>query len=455
MPIQSLNPATGLIEKTFPELSESEIKEKLAFSDSVFLDWKKTSFNERAKLFHKLADLLREQKADLAKLITIEMGKPIGSSVAEIEKCAWVCEYYADKGEVFLSPESVEIENAESYISFEPLGVILAVMPWNFPFWQVIRFAAPTIMAGNVGVLKHASNVPQCALAIETIFVEAGFPKGVFQTLLINSDKVNLVISDERIKAVTLTGSNYAGSQVAQQAGKLIKKSVLELGGSDPFIILSDANIPKACEEGVIARLQNAGQSCISAKRFIVVEDRYEEFVENYLNIWKSMTLGDPMDLNTKVGPMQSLKALEEVELQVEKSILKGAKLLIGGKRLNQQGFFYEPTILTEVKKGMPVYDEEVFGPVAAVIKVKNDEEAIFVANDTSFGLGASLWSQNIEKAKDFASKIDSGSVYINTMVKSDPRLPFGGIKASGYGRELSHYGIKEFVNVKTVMIRL
>lgn len=454
MSLRSINPATGELRQEFMELTAEEIKHKLALAETAFNSWKQTSFHKRAERMSNLSAYLLAHKNELGKLITEEMGKPISAAIAEVEKCAWVAKYYAEEAENFLRAENIKTDFQESFVRFDPLGAILAVMPWNFPFWQVIRFAAPALMAGNVGILKHASNVSGCSLAIETAFLESGFPPGVFQSFLISSDKVKEIIADYRIKAVTLTGSEYAGSQVAAQAGKLIKKSVLELGGSDPFIVLADADIPAACEAGPLARLQNTGQSCIAAKRFIVVAERYEEFLKNYLNIWQSIKIGDPLDAATGVGPLNSARAVEEVDQQVIDSVLAGAKILVGGKRWGEKGFFYEPTILTDVKKGMPAYDEEVFGPVAAVIKVQDTAAAIAVANDTPFGLGASLWTKDLAAAKELAKQINSGAVFINSMVKSDPRLPFGGIKKSGYGRELSSYGIKEFVNIKTVVIK-
>jgi len=430
------------------------VNTKIVQAQDAYLKWREVSFAERAAKMQKLAYIFREKKFVLGKIICLEMGKPISAAIAEVEKCAWVAEYYADNAEKILQDELIVADMKESYARFEPLGIILAIMPWNFPFWQVVRFAAPALMAGNVGLLKHASNVSGCSLALEEAFLEAGFPAGVFQGLLIGSDKVEQVISDERVKAITLTGSELAGSKVAALSGKLIKKTVMELGGSDPFIVLSDANIFEACKAGALARLQNAGQSCIAAKRFIVMADRYEEFLNNFIEMFKGMLIGDPLDEKTKVGPLYAEKAVLEIDNQAQKSIALGAKLLTGGKRWGSKGFFYEPTILADVKKGMPVYDEEVFGPVAAVIKVDSIGEAIGIANDTPYGLGASLWTQNISLAKELAKKIESGCVFINSMVVSDPRLPFGGIKKSGYGRELSHYGIKEFVNIKTVVIK-
>ncbi|MDO8499260.1 MAG: NAD-dependent succinate-semialdehyde dehydrogenase [bacterium] len=454
MPLISTNPATGEIIKEYPELTPEAVTEKIIQAEIAYTEWQKTTFAERAGKMKKLAEILRAKKQILGRIMSLEMGKPITAATAEVEKCAWVADYYADNAEKILQDELTATEMQESYVRFDPMGIILAIMPWNFPFWQVVRFAAPALMAGNVGLLKHASCVSGCALALEEIFLAAGFPVGAFTTLLIGSDKVETVIADDRVKAVTLTGSEAAGSKVASLAGKLIKKTVLELGGSDPFIILSDANIAAAAAEGVLARLQNAGQSCIAGKRFIVVADRYDEFLREYLKVWQTFTVGDPLDEATKVGPLISAKAVSEIDNQVQSSIALGARLVAGGKRWGDRGFFYEPTILAEVKKGMPAYDEEVFGPVAAVIKVADTTEAIRVANDTPYGLGASLWTADLSLAKTLATQIQSGCVFVNSMVKSDPRLPFGGIKKSGFGRELSHYGIKEFVNIKTVVIK-
>jgi len=454
MPLISINPVTGEVIKAYEELTPEEANKKIAGAEAAYLKWREVSFSERAAKMQKLAYIFREKKSILGKIISLEMGKPISAATAEVEKCAWVAEYYADNAEKILRNELIATDMKESFVRFDSLGIILAIMPWNFPFWQVVRFAAPALMAGNVGLLKHASNVCGCSVALEEAFLEAGFPVGVFQSLLIGSAKVEQVINDERVKAITLTGSESAGSKVASFSGKLIKKTVMELGGSDPFIVLSDANIAEACKAGALGRLQNAGQSCIAAKRFIVMSDCYEEFLKNFVKAFQEMTIGDPLDEKTKVGPLYAEKAVAEIEAQVQKSIALGAKLLIGGKRWGSKGFFYEPTILADVKKGMPVYNEEVFGPVAAVIKAANIGEAICIANDTPYGLGASLWTQDTVLAKELAGKIEAGCVFVNSMVVSDPRLPFGGIKKSGYGRELSHYGIKEFVNIKTIVLK-
>ncbi|MDO8581343.1 MAG: NAD-dependent succinate-semialdehyde dehydrogenase [bacterium] len=454
MPIQTYNPTTEEIVRTFVELTDAEVIEKIVRAEAAFLQWKETSFAERAEKMKKLAVLLRERKRQYGELMTLEMGKPITAAMGEVEKCAWVCDYFADNAEKFLSPEVIVTDASKSYVRFDPFGIVLAVMPWNFPFWQVFRFFAPAVMAGNVGLLKHASNVPQSAMAIEAVVRDAGFPEGVFQNLLIGASKVEAIIGDARVKAVTLTGSEYAGSQVAMQAGRAIKKTVLELGGSDPFIVLDDADLSAACDAGVMARLQNAGQSCIATKRFIVVASRVEEFVTQYKARYEKIVVGDPMDEKTQMGPLATQKILDDCATQVVKSVALGAEVVIGGSRMDRKGYFYAPTILKNVKKGMPAYDEEVFGPVAAVIAVADEEEAIRTANDTPFGLGASIWTKDVARGEKLATRVEAGAVFINSMVKSDPRLPFGGIKKSGYGRELSHYGLKEFVNIKTVWVR-
>ncbi len=452
--ITSINPATGQVIKEYEALNEGEILQKIETGQFQFERWKKTSIEARKTLMLNLAEVLKKNKNRYAKAIAMEMGKPISQAVGEVEKCAWVCEYYANETESILKNEMVATDDAESYVRFDPLGIVLAVMPWNYPFWQVFRFLAPALMAGNVGLLKHASNVPECSLLIEEATRDAGFPEGCFQSLLIGSNQVEMIIEDDRVKACTLTGSEHAGSQVAMQSGRKIKPTVLELGGSDPFIVLADADVELSCETAATARLQNAGQSCIAAKRFIVEESIYDSFLEQFKAHFESQIVGDPMDEATTMGPLSSEKALEELDSMVQNSVEKGAKIVTGGKALNREGAFYEPTILVNIQKGMPAYAEEFFGPVALVIKVKNAEEAIQVANDTPFGLGASLWTRDLEKAKQLIPQIDAGAVFVNSMVKSDPRLPFGGVKKSGYGRELSHYGMKAFVNVKTVVIK-
>ncbi len=454
MSIASINPATGELIKSFEEFSEEKIFSIIEDVQKDFEQWRKVPIKERSKLMFKAAEVLRANKRKYGEIMTLEMGKPITQAIAEAEKCAWVCEYYAENAEKFLTPEFIETDASESFVRFDPLGIILAVMPWNFPFWQVFRFAAPALMAGNAGILKHASNVPMSALAIEEVFREAGFPENLFRTLLISSKPVPKIIKHPFVKAATLTGSEPAGSKVAELAGKEIKKTVLELGGSDPFIVLEDADIDEAATVGVTARLINNGQSCIAAKRFIYVEKIADEFEAKFVEKMKSIKIGDPMDETTELGPIAREDLLLELHEQVQTSVKQGAKILTGGERLPREGAFYPATVLADVKKGILAYTEELFGPVAIFIKVKDEAEAIQVANDTDFGLGASIWTKNIERAKKLVPEINSGSVFVNGLVKSDPRLPFGGVKRSGYGRELSHYAIKEFVNIKTVWIK-
>ncbi len=454
MSIQTVNPATGKVEKSYLSLSKDEVMKVINESHEAFQNWKEVGIEKRSRFVKNAADVLRTKKEEYAQLLTTEMGKPIKQSIAEVEKCALVCDYYADNGEKILQNEIIKTDASESYVQFDPLGIVLAVMPWNFPFWQVFRFAAPALVAGNVGLLKHASNVPMCALAIEQIFITAGLPKNVFRTLLIGSDLVNDVIENPKVKAVTLTGSEPAGRNVAEKCGKLLKKTVLELGGSDPFIVLEDADIDQAVNTAVTARLINNGQSCIAAKRFIVVEKIYDEFKTKFINKMEKVKVGNPMDEETELGPIAREDLLYELDAQVKDSVKKGAVILTGGKILPGKGYYYAPTIVENLSKGMPAYDDEIFGPIASLIKAENEEDAVSIANDSSFGLGASLWTKDLIKAKQLAGKIESGSVFINGMVKSDPRLPFGGIKNSGYGRELSHYGIKEFLNIKTVWIK-
>jgi len=451
--MKAVNPATGELIKEYQEHTNEEASKIIAETHREFITWRNTSFKERAELMHKAAEILRANKEKYARTITLEMGKIIAESKAEIEKCAWVCDYYADNAVKFLSDEVIKTDASRSMVAFEPIGVVLAVMPWNFPFWQVFRFAAPALMAGNAGVLKHASNVPGCALAIEEVFVQAGFPRNLFRTLLISAGKVENVIKNDLVKAVTLTGSEPAGMQVASLAGEMLKKTVLELGGSDPFIVLEDADIESCVSNSVIARMLNAGQSCIAAKRFIVVEAILEQFEQEHAKQMQELKIGDPLADDTQVGAMARMDLLEELDQQVQQSIKLGARLLCGGKKADRPGVFYLPTVLADVKKGMPVYEQETFGPVSAIIPVEDANDAIKVANDSMFGLGGSIWSKDIKKAESIARQIETGSVFINSFTKSDPRLPFGGIKKSGYGRELSHYGIKEFVNIKTIWI--
>jgi succinate-semialdehyde dehydrogenase/glutarate-semialdehyde dehydrogenase len=454
MAIQTINPATGKIIQAFDSLTTSQVNEKIDLAHAAYLEWRNVTFGLKSELMKNSARILRDRKSEFGKILTLEMGKPIVQAIAEVEKCALVCDYYADNAEKILNEEIVSTDASESYVRFDPLGIILAIMPWNFPFWQVFRFAAPALMAGNVCLLKHASNVPMSATAIEEIFMQAGFPKNTFQTLLIESPAVEEILNNPKVKAATLTGSEPAGMKVAESCGKVLKKTVLELGGSDPFIVLENADINAAVKTAITARLINNGQSCIAAKRFIVVKKVYDEFESKFVELMKRVKVGDPMDTETELGPIARKDLMFELEDQVKRSVKNDAKILCGGSRMDKEGYYFEPTILANVLPGTPAYEEEIFGPVAILIKAKDEADAIRIANDSQFGLGASLWTTNIEKAKQLAAKIESGSVFINGMVKSDPRLPFGGIKNSGYGRELSHYGIKEFVNIKTVWIK-
>jgi succinate-semialdehyde dehydrogenase/glutarate-semialdehyde dehydrogenase len=453
MGIATVNPATEEVLQTFGELSTEEIEEKLAVSISAFRSHSKTSFEDRARKMHRAAEILEAEKDSLGRLMTTEMGKPIKGAIQEAEKCAWVCRYYAENAARMLADGVVESNATRSFVRYQPLGPVLAVMPWNFPFWQVFRFAAPALMAGNAGLLKHSSNVPQCALAIEDIFVRAGFAEGVFQTLLIGSDKVSRVIEDDRVVAATLTGSEPAGSSVASLCGKHIKKTVLELGGSDPFIVLPSANLDMAVQTGVRARTINNGQSCIAAKRFIVHQKIYDEFTERFVERLRSLRIGDPLDPSTEIGPLATADVLRSLDEQVQKSVEAGAKLLTGGKRLEGKGYYYIPTALADIPKNSPAYREELFGPVALFSRARDLDEAIAIANDSVFGLGSSAWTSEKSEIDRFTSELEAGSVFINGMVASDPRLPFGGIKHSGYGRELATFGIREFVNIKTVWI--
>lgn len=451
--LKSTNPYNQEVIKNYKEHSQNEINHIITEVDGEFTEWRQTKFENRANLLRNTASILKKNIEKYSNIMTMEMGKPIRESHAEIEKCAWVCEYYAENGEKFLSSIEVKTDAAKSYVTFQPLGVILAVMPWNFPFWQVFRFAAPTLMAGNVGILKHSSNVSGCALAIEQIFCEAGFPKNVFRTLLINSKKVASVIENPAVKAITLTGSTPAGKAVASKAGEMLKKTVLELGGSDPYIVLEDANLQKAANSCSISKLINAGQSCIAAKRFIVVESVLQEFQTLLIQNMQNVKIGDPFDENT-MGPMARIDLRDELHQQVVKSVKSGAQLLLGGQIPPGKGAFYPPTILANVKPGMPAFDDELFGPVAAIISAKDEKEAIQLANNSVFGLGAAVFTADIARGEKIAAeKLEAGSCFVNDFVKSDPRLPFGGIKQSGYGRELSDFGIREFVNIKTVYL--
>ncbi len=454
MTINSTNPFDGSIVQAHDTHSAEEVKEIIKSTHVAWADWKNVSFARRAELLTNTAGVLRDRKSDLAVLMAVEMGKPLKAGISEIEKCADCCEFYAQNGAELLKQEPVRTEAAKSYVTFEPIGVILAVMPWNFPFWQVIRFLAPTLMAGNCGVLKHASNVFGCAKEIENIINSAGFPENVFRTLLIPSSEVDNVIENKFIAAVTLTGSTAAGKKVAQKAGSLIKKTVLELGGSDAYIVLEDADLELAADTCVNSRIINSGQSCIAAKRFIVVEPVLREFTELFTKKMGSKIMGDPLDENTDIGPQARTDLRDLLHEQVKTSIEMGAKCLLGGFVPEGSNAFYPPTVLTEVGKGMPAYDEELFGPVAVIISARDEDHAIEIANDSIFGLGAAIFSKNTARAEEIASQhLQAGSCFVNALVKSDARLPFGGIKQSGYGRELSHYGIKEFVNIKTVYV--
>jgi succinate-semialdehyde dehydrogenase / glutarate-semialdehyde dehydrogenase len=453
MAIASINPATGQVLKTFEPLSSKQIEAKLQLAADTFPKFRKLSFAERARMMAKAGEILESQKEALGRLMTTEMGKTLKSAVAEAAKCAWVCKYYAEHAERFLADEVVETPAKKSVIKYQPLGVVLAVMPWNFPFWQVFRFIAPGMMAGNVGLLKHASNVPQCALKIEEILKQAGFPEGAFQTLLIGASQVDAVLSDPRVAAATLTGSEGAGVQVGVSAAKHIKKVVLELGGSDPFIVMPSANLDQAVNTAVEARIINNGQSCIAAKRFIVAEQIADKFESGFVAKMKSLKIGDPMDPQTELGPLSTADAVQSLQADVQKTVQAGAKVLTGGKPIERPGNYYEPTVLTNIPKESPAYREEFFGPVASVFRVKNIDEAIRLANDTRFGLGASAWTSDAREREQFESEIEAGMVFINKMVVSDPRMPFGGVKSSGHGRELGVHGIHEFVNIKTVWV--
>ena len=455
MAIATINPATGETIKTFTPLTTAEIKLKLALADSTYQKYRQTSFTQRSQWLNNAAAILERDADKFGKIMTLEMGKPLQSAIAEVKKCAWVCRFYAEKAPEFLADKAIATDATSSYVSYQPLGIILAVMPWNFPFWQVFRFAAPALMAGNVGLLKHASNVPQCALAIADIIHEAGFPEGAFQTLLIGASQVADIMKDDRVKAATLTGSEPAGASLASIAGSQIKKTVLELGGSDPFIVLETADIDKAVATGVQARMLNNGQSCIAAKRFIVAESISDRFTEKLIAKFEELKVGDPMAEDTNIGPLATKQILTDLETQVENAVQQGAKVLIGGKAYSDRpGNYYPPTILTNIDLNSPTCKEEFFGPVAMLFTVKDLDEAIALANDIPFGLGASGWTNDSDEQQRLINAIEAGAVFINSLVKSDPRLPFGGIKRSGYGRELGVEGIREFVNQKTVWIQ-
>jgi len=454
MAIASINPATGETLRTFQALTESEVDTKLALAERAFRAYRRTSFAERAGMMMRAAEILETEKDKFARIMTTEMGKPLKAAGEEAAKCATVCRYCAATAERALANEEVATNATRSYVHYQPLGPVLAVMPWNFPFWQVFRFTAPALMAGNVGLLKHASNVPQCALAVEDILRRAGFPEGVFQTLLIGSDLVERVLDDPRVVAVTLTGSEPAGRQVAMTAGRQIKKSVLELGGNDPFIVMPSADLDEAASIAVKARTINNGQSCIAAKRFIIIAAIYGEFERRFVEGMKALKVGNPLDETTNVGPLATPLIREELDEQVKRAVATGARVLTGGKRLPGPGNYYEPTVLVGVKRDSPVYREEIFGPVAMLFRAQDIAEAIEIANDSPFGLGASAWTRDASERARFIDEIEAGQVFINGMVASDPRLPFGGVKHSGYGRELGPFGIREFTNIKTVWIR-
>lgn len=457
MSLKSINPVNGKTIKTYEEDADEKVTQKITQTQEAWLSWRETDFNSRSVLLVKLAEQLYKERDNLAQLMAVEMGKPLKDGAAEIDKCAAVCKYYAEQGAGFLKDQIIETEASKSYVSFQPLGVVLAIMPWNFPFWQVFRFLAPALMAGNCGLLKHASNVPGCALAIEKLVLDAGFPPHVFQTLLIGSKEVTEVIANPVVKAVTLTGSTEAGMKVATQAAGLLKKTVLELGGSDAYVILADADLEMAAETCVSSRLINNGQSCISAKRFIVVKEVAIDFTALFIEKMKLRTTGDPFDAHADLGPMARADLRDELHQQVLNNIEMGAKCLLGGQipMISGDHAFYQPTVLAGIEKGMPAYSEEMFGPVASILYAADTEEAIKLANDTQFGLGAAVFTKNIAIGEEIArTKLQAGSCFVNSLVKSDPRLPFGGINQSGYGRELGSFGIHEFVNIKTVYIK-
>ena len=454
MALQSINPTTGKVVASYPETAPDEVKRIIEKSHAAHVAWRRTGFSERASRMRAAAKILRDKAKDYGRLMAEEMGKPTADGAAEAQKCATACDYFADNAERILAHEMIETDARKSFVAFQPIGVVLAVMPWNFPFWQVFRFAAPALMAGNGGVLKHASNVCGCALEIEKVFRAAGFPEDLFRTLLVSSKQVDAIIEHPLIRAVTLTGSGPAGRAVARKAGEMLKKTVLELGGSDAYLVLDDADVELAAQISAKGRLMNSGQSCIAAKRFLVVEKHRSLFEKLFVERMQAMKVGDPMQQDTRVGPMARHDLRDDLHKQVEGSLKKGARALCGAKIPDGPGAFYPPTVLTDVKKGMPAHDEEMFGPVAAVIPVKDEAEAIRVANDSVFGLGGGVFSRDLKRAERIAvEEIEAGCVFVNEAVRSDPRLPFGGVKESGYGRELAAYGIREFVNIKTVFI--
>jgi succinate-semialdehyde dehydrogenase/glutarate-semialdehyde dehydrogenase len=452
--MDSVNPATEETLDSYETHDEADIDDLLDRANDVFDEWREHRITEREALLARAGEVLRDNSEEYAELMTREMGKPIEQGRSEVEKCAWVCDYYAERAGEFLQDERVGGETgADTFVARQPIGPVLAIMPWNFPFWQVFRFAAPTLTAGNVGLLKHASNVPGCAEAIQDVFEEAGYPEGVFTTLMVGSDAIDDVISDDRVRAVTLTGSEGAGRDVGETAGKNLKHHVLELGGSDPFVVLDDASMERACEIGAKARIINSGQSCIAAKRFIVHEDVYDEFLDGFLNEMEDLQTGDPTDDDTDVGPQAREGLMEDLHEQVEATVEQGAEVHMGGEPMDRDGYFYPPTVLTDVPEGSPADSEELFGPVAPVFSVPDEAAAIEKANDINYGLGASVWTEDVERGERVARQFESGLAFVNELVQSDPRLPFGGVKDSGYGRELAKQGIREFVNEKTVWI--
>lgn len=453
MALQSINPATGHEIRTYEEHDDAAVEQALARAAAAFKRHGASSFGDRSAKMRRVAEALEDRAREFAALMTAEMGKPISQAVAEAEKCAWACRFYAERAEEFMADDPVDVDGAKAFVTYQPLGPVLAVMPWNFPFWQVFRFAAPALMAGNVALLKHAANVTGCGLAIEELFREAGFDAGEFQTLVVGSERVDAVIQDDRIRAATLTGSVGAGRAVGGSAGKAIKPSVLELGGSDPFIVLADADVEQAVRVGVKARMQNNAQSCIAAKRFIVEESVGDAFTDAFVERIKKLIVGDPMEDDTDVGPLARTDLRDDIHDQVERSLADGAKLATGGKKIDRPGFFYEPTVLVDVRPGMVAFKEEIFGPVASIIRARDEEHAVELANNTHFGLGGAVFTDDRARGERVARRLEVGCAFVNEMVKSDPRLPFGGVKASGYGRELSHFGLREFVNVKTVWV--
>ena len=453
MSLQSVNPATGAVLETFEETSPTELDRIIARADAASREWRVLPVAARAERLRATGRILRERKDAYARTMALEMGKPLAQGVAEAEKCAWVCDYYADQAAAMLADQPRQTDATRSYVRFEAIGPVLAIMPWNFPFWQVFRFAAPALAAGNAGILKHAPNVSRCALEIEQAFQDAGLPDGLFRSVFLSNEAAAGVIADQRVRAVTLTGSDRAGSQVAERAGRHLKKTVLELGGSDPFIVLEDADLARAAQIAAEARLQNSGQSCIAAKRFIVVEPIAQDFIERFTAEMGARRVGDPLDPAISIGPQARLDLRENLHRQVRESVQRGAQVVLGGQLPRGPGAFYPPTVLTAVQPGMPAFDEETFGPVAAVVRAKDEADAIRIANASQYGLGASVWTADRARGERVARAIEAGSVFVNALVKSDPRLPFGGVKRSGFGRELSEYGLREFVNIKTVWV--